>query len=245
MIQRDRLLGQQLREHLTRGFCRKWQTSRKEEVRNRREAVLVGEWSHELARQRFGSDVHQRSHKESGAGKALLRRNVGVCRDPEVEQLHLSRDRVVHDVVGLEIAMDDPDRVRGVDGIGDLADDRRHFVYGHGPEAFGVFLEDFSGGPLDGQEMDARASFADLDGAHHVGVLHALTVTRFAKKASDGGSILSKLFAEHFDGDRPVIRVLSAKDRGGSAFTYFALERVSGNRLSDEIFAWHAGEPNS
>jgi hypothetical protein len=68
----------------------------------------------------------------------------------------------------------------------------------------------------------------------------AFAVARFADKARYGRAILSQFLAEDLYGDGPMIGVLSAEDGGGSAFTHFAFERISGNRLTDEIFAWHA-----
>jgi hypothetical protein len=71
-------------------------------------------------------------------------------------------------------------------------------------------------------------------------MLHPLAVARLAKKTCDGGSILSQFFAEDLYGDDAMVVVMRAEDGGGSAFTHFALQRISGNRLSDEILTWHA-----
>ena len=84
------------------------------------------------------------------------------------------------------------------------------------------------------------AGFADLDRAHDVGMLHALAVARFAQETRDGGAILPQLFAQHFHGNGAVVGMLRAEDGGRSAFADFALQRVSGDRLADEVFAWHA-----
>ena len=71
-------------------------------------------------------------------------------------------------------------------------------------------------------------------------MLYAFAVARFAKKARDRGAILAQLFAQHLHGDGAVIGVVRAENGGCSAFTDFALQRISGDRLSDEILAWHA-----
>ena len=42
-----------------------------------------------------------------------------------------------------------------------------------------------------------------------------------------------------------VIGMLRTKNSRGPAFTDFALKCVSGDRLSDEVFAWHAAVPRS
>jgi hypothetical protein len=73
-----------------------------------------------------------------------------------------------------------------------------------------------------------------------LGVLHALAVPRFAKKPSYCRAVLAKFFAKDFDGNSSVVGVLRAKDGGCSSFAHFALQRISGDRLSDEILTWHA-----
>jgi CspA family cold shock protein len=83
---------------------------------------------------------------------------------------------------------------------------------------------------------------ADFDRSDDIRVLHALTVARFPQKSFDRGAILAEFFAQHFDGNGAVIGMLRAEDSGGSALTDFALKRISGDGLSDEVFAWHAAK---
>jgi hypothetical protein len=83
---------------------------------------------------------------------------------------------------------------------------------------------------------------ADFDRSDDIRVLHALTVARFPQKSFDRGAILTEFFAQHFDGNGAVIGMLRAEDSGGSALTDFALKRISGDGLSDEVFAWHAAK---
>ena len=108
--------------------------------------------------------------------------------------------------------MHDADGMRGMHRVGDLADDRRNLVDGERPLALRVLLEDLAGRPLDGEEVHSRAGLTDLDGAHDVGMLHALAVPRFAKEARDRRAVLAKLLAQHFDGNCAVIRVLGTED---------------------------------
>ena len=88
--------------------------------------------------------------------------------------------------------------------------------------------------------MHSRTGFADLDRANDVRMLHALAVASFAKEARDGGAILAQLFAQDLYGDGAVVGMLRAENGGRSAFTDFALQRISGNRLADEVLSWHA-----
>jgi len=71
-------------------------------------------------------------------------------------------------------------------------------------------------------------------------MLDALAIARFSKKASDGSAILPQLLPQHFHRNGTVIRVLSTKHGGCSALSDFALKGVSGDRLTDKVFSWHA-----
>ena len=123
---------------------------------------------------------------------------------------------------------------------GDLLDDRAHFIDRKCAESLRIFLEQLAGGPLDGEEVHPRPSFADLDRAHNVRMLHPLAVPRLAKKPRYRCAILPQLFAQHFNGDDPMVAMLRAEDGGRSAFTHFALQRISSNRLTDEVLTRHA-----
>jgi hypothetical protein len=71
-------------------------------------------------------------------------------------------------------------------------------------------------------------------------MLHALAVLRFAKKPRDRGAVLAQFVAQDLYGNGAVIRVLCAENGGRSAFTDFALKRISRNRLTDKALSWHA-----
>jgi CspA family cold shock protein len=93
--------------------------------------------------------------------------------------------------------------------------------------------------------MHSGAGFTNFDRAHHIGVLHPFTVARFAKKPCDRGAVLTEFFAKNFYGNRSVVGVLRAKDGGCSSFAHFALQRIPGDRLSDEVLTWHAANLTS
>jgi hypothetical protein len=63
-----------LREHLSRRLRRKRQATRQQEVRDRRETVLIRERTDQLTGQRFRRDVHQRADEEARARQTLLGR---------------------------------------------------------------------------------------------------------------------------------------------------------------------------
>src|SRR6185437_5467354 len=80
----------------------------------------------------------------------------------------------------------------------------------------------------------------DLDRAHDIRVLHSLAVAGFAKKACHGRAVLPQLLAQYLDGHGAMVRVMRAEHGRCAAFADLALERVTGNRLTDEIFPGHA-----
>jgi hypothetical protein len=63
--------------------------------------------------------------------------------------------------------------------------------------------------------------------------LDALAVASLAEKPRDRCAILAQLIAQDLYGNRAVVRMLCAENGGRSAFTDFALERISRNGLTD------------
>ena len=136
--------------------------------------------------------------------------------------------------------MHDANGVRRMDRVRDLLHDRAHLVGGQRPLSLGVLLEDLAGSPLDGEEVESGAGFTDLDRPNHVRVLHALAVSSFAKKPRDRSAVLPQFIAQDLYGNDAVIRMLCAENGGRSAFTDFALKRISRNGLTDKALSWHA-----
>ena len=110
--------------------------SRQELVEQAAEGPDVGALVELLPAHLLGAHVRRRTHDDAGVRgvhrhrRRLVRRARGRLdglRQTEVEDLHHPRFGQ-HDVGGLEIAMDDALRVRGVERIGDLPRDRERFV---------------------------------------------------------------------------------------------------------------------
>ncbi len=114
-------MGEQLLKQLPRRPSLERIAAGKQVVGDGGETVDVGAAVHQLAGQGFGRDVLERPHEEPRAREALLGRQLRVPRDPEIEQPRPARGRVVHDVLGLEIAMHDASGVRGRQAVGQLA----------------------------------------------------------------------------------------------------------------------------
>ena len=94
-------------------------------VGDRRQAVDVGLLANQFTTKGFRGHVLERADEESGPGEPLLRGRVRVPRDPEVQQLGRLGRRVVHDVGGLQVAVDDPGAVRHGERRAQLLDDGR------------------------------------------------------------------------------------------------------------------------
>ncbi len=114
-------MGEELLKQLPRRPPLEWIAAGEQVVGDGGETVDIGAAVHQLARQGLGGDVLKRPHEEPGAGEALLRRQLRVPRDPEIEQPRPARGRVVHDILGFEIAMHDASGVRGRQAVGELA----------------------------------------------------------------------------------------------------------------------------
>ena len=205
LAERHRRLREELGEELALRTAEIRQARREQVVRDRRETVLVGGHGDELTRERFRRDVHQGADEEAGAREPLLRRLVGLRRDAEVQQFHLLDHRIVHHVLGLQIAVDESREMHRVHGIGDLADDERGLFGRERDVPLRVLLEELAGGPLDGDEVHSGARFADLDRLHDVRMQDLGAVGRFAQETRDRGAVVAQLLAQDLHGDGPVL----------------------------------------
>ena len=151
-------MRQKLREHLPLRFSDVGKATGKQVVRNRCKAVLVGSRSDELSRQRFRCHVHERAYKESSTGKSFFRGLIGLCSDSKIEELRFTRDRVVHDVIGLQVPMNDTRSVHSIDRIGDLSDDVANFIGCERSVLLSVFFEKLAKCPLDGEIVYPRSA---------------------------------------------------------------------------------------
>ena len=216
----------------------------KEVIGNRPQAVLIRRGGNELSGERLGSNVHQGPHEEPCSGESLLGRQSGLGGDPEIQKFYVFACWIVHDIVRLEIPVDDPSRVRRIDRIGDLAHNVRNFLTGERRVTLRVAFEQLTWCPFDGQKVKARARLTNLDRADHVRVKHPGTVGGFTQKPRDGCAIIAQLFPQDFDCNRTVPWMVGTVDYGGAALTDLLANGVTGERRSGEVLARHAGEAN-
>jgi hypothetical protein len=104
-------------------------------------------------------------------------RIVGAARDAEVGDDGAIGVALDQDVVGLEIAVNDADRVRGLEALADL--DREHLEAAPAHRRAELLRERFAFDELHGEEAIARV-IADVEHARDVLVLHAAREPYFA-----------------------------------------------------------------
>ena len=124
--------------------------------------------------------------------------------EPEVEDLRdllavLALAEV--DVLGLEVAVDDADRVRLHEPLGDLADDAHRRLRVDEPHARHAVVERLA---LEELHRDERPAVLEAPRVVHlddVGALHARGGARLAEEALDDDGGVRELGGEHLDGD--------------------------------------------
>src|SRR5204862_6367673 len=156
-----RLAAQELLEEFARAAPIVRMSSGQHVVRDFRETVDVGTPIDELARQRLGRDVLQRADEEAGARQSLLRWQLSVPRDTKIQQLHAVRACVVHDILGLQIAMDDAGRVCRCERVGQLAYERDGLRRGERALAVEEVREWLAAGPPQ-RERGETVGFTEL-----------------------------------------------------------------------------------
>lgn len=100
LVERDRRLREELREHLPWTLGQIRQASGEKKIRDGGERVLVGCRRYQLPRQRLRRHVHQRSHEVAGSCQSLILTRIGRRCDSEIEQLGCLRLGIVHRVIG-------------------------------------------------------------------------------------------------------------------------------------------------
>src|SRR5256886_15309421 len=128
------------------------------------------------------------SDEESGAREALLRRQFRIAGDAEIEQLGALGIRIVGDVLGLQVAMDDPRLMGGGQGIGELPDEAPDQGGSEGAGAVYVFGDGFAFGPLQSEVVEA-VRFAVVVGADDARVLDPRAVPGLPQEALHGRGV--------------------------------------------------------
>src|SRR5687768_5229863 len=92
--------------------------------------------------------------------------------------------------------------------------------------------------------MQPRAGFSGFDRANHIRVLNPSAEFRFSREPRDRRSVLTQLFAQHFECYDPMLGMIGTIDGRGSTLSDHVLYAVPGKRGTNERIARHAGEPN-
>ena len=171
--------------------------------------------------------------------------DVGVRRDAEIEQLHLTRDAGSYITLsGLRSRWTMPTECAAWTASAICLTIAHTSSAGSGPCRLAYFSRISPAAHSIARKCMPGTGFADLDRANDVGMLHALAVASFAKKSRDRGAVLAQLLAQNLDGDGAVVGMLCAENGGSSAFSHFALQ--ANIRRSSDRRGFHVarGEPN-
>jgi hypothetical protein len=152
-------------------------------------------------------------------------------RQSEVEHLHLPL-AADDDVAGLDVAVDDPRRVRGLEGVGDLQRDPDDFRRGQLVPRH-VHLEVGPVAPLHDDEGRAFVLVDFVDRAD-VRVVERGDGLRFARQPPGGLGVTGQLLGQEFERHlSPQPHVLGLVDDAHSPDAQLAGHTVVGDRLSD------------
>src|SRR5438270_14083778 len=89
-------------------------------------AINIGPTVDQLPGQGHGGHILEGSDEESRAGEALFRWQLRVAGDAEIEQFRPLRCRIVADVLGVQVAMDDARLMRAGQRSGQLLAEAYH-----------------------------------------------------------------------------------------------------------------------
>ena len=163
---------------------------------------------------RLGAHLLRR-HVADGADDGMARRRhgdgvrrewCGRFRDAEIEHLD-APFASHHDVVGLDVAMRDADRMRGRQRIGDLRADLRHFPNGDAQAAQRRPLYEL------GDEIGDPVVGADVEERKDIGMIESGDVARFLFEPGEARGISGQVWRQDFQRDlAPEARVARAVD---------------------------------
>src|SRR6185295_15793535 len=218
LIQRHRVLCEQLLEQLAWRATAMRVLPSEHPVRDRGEAVDVGPTVHQLPGQGLGGDILEGADEESGAREALFRRQLRIAGDAEVEQLGPLRLRVVGDVLGFQVAVDDA---------------RAVYVFGEGL-ALGLFES----------EVVQAVRFAVVVGADDSRVHYPRAVPCLPKEALYRRGVAREPRPQYLERTRAALRVLGAVHFGRASLADALEEAVAGDGPTGEVLVGHGNARN-
>ncbi len=206
-----------------------------------------GDGEGESVEDELGQEHAQGVHVGAGGGFAeVLRRGIGrghvgavspfgvaeAFRDAEVEQL----DAIAagEDVAGLEIAMDDADVVRGLDGVAHLEEELETCVEGHGLGG-GEVDERQTGDEFHGEVHAAVGKGVEVMDLHDAGVVATGEQVGLVAQARHAVASVGEAGAQDLEGDgSAVCEVDGAIDAAHAAFAERLADAVRTDDGADE-----------
>ena len=238
-----RELFQQLLEQLPRGAPRVGVDAGEQPVCDRGEAEDVGPAVHQFPGEGFGCHVLERPHEEPGPGEPLFSRQLRVPRDPEVEQLDPLGRRVINDILGFQVPVDDARLVGRAQGVRELAYHAPDLRRSEALRAVYVIGERFPLCPLQ-REVMQTVGLAVFVGAHHARMPDARAVAGLPQEAFHRRGVAPQTLSQYLERAGAALRVLGPVDFGRASLTDALEEAVAGDGPAGEVFAGHGNARN-
>jgi len=161
---------------------------------------------------------------------ALGQAEVGGCRPAAL---------VEHDVRRLDIAVDDPGRVEGVEAGPDLRSDLDAILHRQ-PTVRREPIGERAAARIGDDQVVVSVRVPRLEDRHQVSVPHLLCYPGLAAKAPGVCLVLREVALQHLDRDVSPVRPLGAKDDADRSFAENRLEAVRAEHLA-ELELGHPG----
>src|SRR5713101_6209202 len=174
---------------------------------------------------------------------AAIWRQLRIAGDAEVEQLGALGVRIVGDVLGLQVAMDDTRLMGGGQGLGELLYDAPDQCGSEGAGAVYVFSEGFAFGPFQGEVVEA-VRFAVVVGADDARVLDPRAVPGLPQEALHRRGVAREPRPQYLERTGPVLLMLGAEDFGRASLADALEEAVAGDGPTGEVLVGHGNARN-
>src|SRR2546427_303950 len=151
--------------------------------------------------------------------------------------------RIVGDVLGFQVAMDDARLMRCGQRSGQLLDDAYHHRWSEGADAVYVFGEGLAFGPFESEVVEA-VRFAVIVGADHPRVLDPRAVPCLPQEAFHRRGVAREPRPQYLERTRPALRVLGAVHFGRASLADALEEAVAGDGPTGEVLVGHGNARN-
>ena len=197
-------------------------------VEDARQAVLVAPGIHRLRARLFGTHVDRRADREAGAGEALAAGLDQRLGDSEIGDVHVPAGE--QQVLGLDVAVNDPFAVRGAERRGRFLDDVQGLLDRQVPLAVEAAAQRFPGNVGHGipgqRDPLGTREHAGIQHGNDVGVLESPCEPDFPDESVHADRT-RQLGTQNLDRDRSIVATVPGQPHGRHAApAELALHRV-------------------